>query len=180
MALPKPIILFSKDNCPEYEILFPCIAEWVDHSPRKPLQTVDASVVQVQIIDIKFEIEFDEEAKVYWCMNILSLSDGLHFVKTNLSRELNYMVDEKHLEIYDIIQVNKSTWNKNSLTSLTLELVKVYMNLSISLMISFQNEILKVSMNPQCMIGNPTELVDTKMKYAFPNYSSTVEGIVKL
>ena len=28
MALPKPIILLEKDDCPEYEILFPCIAEW--------------------------------------------------------------------------------------------------------------------------------------------------------
>ena len=35
-------------------------------------------------------------------------------------------------------------------------------------------------MNPQFMIGKPTEFVDTKVKYAFPNHSSTVEGIVKL
>ena len=126
MSLPKPIILFAKEEFPDYEILFPCIAEWADHTPRKSLYTVDASVVQVQIIDIEFEIEFDEEAKAYWCRNILSLSDGLHFVKTNLSKELNYMIDKKDLEIYDIIQVNESNWNKNSLT---LELVKIYRNL---------------------------------------------------
>ena len=35
-------------------------------------------------------------------------------------------------------------------------------------------------MNPQFMIGNPTEFVDAKVKYAFPNNSSTVEGIAKL
>ena len=48
-----------------------------------------------------------EEAEAYWCRNILS--DGLHFVKTHLSKELNYMIDKKDLEIQDTIQVNESS-----------------------------------------------------------------------
>ena len=59
MSLPKPIILFAKEEFLDYEILFSCIAEWADHTPRKSLYIVDASVVQVQIIDIELEIEFD-------------------------------------------------------------------------------------------------------------------------
>ena len=55
---------------------------------------------EVQIVNMLHNPTFDEYE--------LDISDGVHSITVNLNTELNYMVEEKKIDIFDILVVRKA------------------------------------------------------------------------
>ena len=55
---------------------------------------------EVQIVDMLQDPMFD--------MYELDISDGVHSITVNLDTELNYLVEENKIEIFDILVVRKA------------------------------------------------------------------------
>ena len=57
-------------------------------------------IFKVQIVDMLHDPMFD--------MYELDISDGVHSITDNLDTELNYLVEENKIEIFDILLVRKA------------------------------------------------------------------------
>ena len=90
----------------EMEVLEPVMAHWIESDLQVPLHEV-SSCVQVQIIDIDFEIEIESDIIVNKCF--VKISDGLHFLTAKLDCNLNTLVTNGLIDVYDIIEVKNST-----------------------------------------------------------------------
>ena len=74
------------------------IVVWVNHDPVNTLHKYQPDI-EVQVIDIKYNIMVNQFK--------VTISDSYHSLVATLDREINFKINHKKIEIYDIIQIKK-------------------------------------------------------------------------
>ena len=105
------------------DILYPVFVEWVNLIAKMPLHEF-ASGIEVQIIDYSYDIMINRFT--------LSISDGVHWVKSRLDRNLNWLFNHGHVRIFEIIQIELTdghprTFNLELVSFFTFFIVSVIM-----------------------------------------------------
>lgn len=166
--LVKPEIV-DNSNSVEMDILEPIIAAWMETQELKTITEL-CDQVELQIIDIGFN-DTSKTFSVY-------LSDGIHFVEATIDRKLSNDFKTEKVDVYDIVHVLKSTGhpaNDNFILVMSTE------NLFFLFNQLFQNELTKLTNNPQCEIGCPTFYRGGgHSQCVFSHYNDLVPGIYKI
>ena len=98
MAIAKP--QFHDSQYESFNFLMPCFADWINH-PEKPLLHVHSPGCELQVIDITYCMILN--------MFSITVSDGVHVLVAKLDRLLNWKINQKEIQIFDIIIVKEAT-----------------------------------------------------------------------
>ena len=106
------------------DIFYPVLVEWINLTTKVPLHQYQDRI-ELQIVDLEYDIMINRFS--------VCLSDGVHWVKARVDRNMNWVLNRKVVKMFEIIHVTKTDGHPRTfnfeLVSIIYIIVIIYLNI---------------------------------------------------